>query len=176
MSDKILVAYASRADSTAGIAEAIGRTLAENGLQVDVLSMQEITNQHKNLAPYRAVVAGSAIQGGKWLPEAMVFMHTYQAELEQKPFAAFLVCMTLAMRKGDYRKNVATWLAPVRSLVRPVSEGLFTGALDISKIPSIGDRIKFRISVILGVWPEGDQRDWEAIRTWAISLPPLLAK
>jgi len=117
------------------------------------------------------VVAGSAIQGKQWLPEAMQFVQAHQAELSRKPFAAFLVCMTLAMRNGEnYRPHVAEFLAPVRALVRPVSEGLFAGALDISKIPSFGDRLKFRLSVVLGVWSEGDHRDWNAIRAWTSSL------
>ena len=85
--------------------------------------------------------------------------------LTQKPFAAFLVCMTLAMPSADkYRPAVAEWLAPVRARVKPVSEGLFAGGLDISKMPSFNDRLKFRLSVILGVWKEGDHRDWNAIR------------
>ena len=81
MSNKILVAYVSRTGSTAEVAEAIGQTLVESGVQVDVLPMQDI----KDLAPYQAVVAGSAIRGGKWLPEAMQFMQTHQAALAQKP-------------------------------------------------------------------------------------------
>jgi menaquinone-dependent protoporphyrinogen oxidase len=171
MSNKILVAYASRAGSTAGVAEAIGQTLAESGAQVEVRPMKDV----KDLGPYRAVVAGSAIHGGKWLPEAMQFMQTHQAALAQKPFAAFLVCMTLAMPGADkYREHVAGFLQPVRALVRPVSEGLFAGALDISKIPSFGDRLKFRLSVVFGVWSEGDHRDWDAIRAWAESIRPLL--
>ena len=171
MSNKILVAYASRAGATAGVAEAIGKTLVERGMTVDVRPMQEV----KDLAPYQAVVAGSAIQGKRWLPEAMQFMQTYQSALAQRPFAAFLVCMTLAMPNGDnYRQNVADWLAPVRALVKPVNEGLFAGVLDIGKIPSFGDRLKFRLSVIFGVWSEGDHRDWNAIRAWADSLRPLL--
>ena len=171
MSNKILVAYASRAGSTAGVAEAIGVTLAESGAQVEVRLMEDV----KDLAPYRAVVAGSAIHGGKWLPEAMQFMRTHRAALAQKPFAAFLVCMTLAMPGADkYRENVADWLEPVRAQVRPVSEGLFAGALDFSKIPSFGDRLKFRLSVAFGVWSEGDHRDWNAIRAWAESIRPLL--
>jgi menaquinone-dependent protoporphyrinogen oxidase len=165
------VAYASRAGSTAGVAEAIGVTLAESGAQVEVRLMKDV----KDLAPYRAVVAGSAIHGGKWLPEAMQFMRTHRAALAQKPFAAFLVCMTLAMPGADkYREHVADWLEPVRALVRPVSEGLFAGALDISKIPSFGDRLKFRLSVAFGVWSEGDHRDWNAIRAWAENIRPLL--
>jgi menaquinone-dependent protoporphyrinogen oxidase len=42
MSNKILVTYASRAGSTAEIAEAIGRTLSEGGAQVDVLPMNDV--------------------------------------------------------------------------------------------------------------------------------------
>jgi menaquinone-dependent protoporphyrinogen oxidase len=170
MNDKILVTYASRNGSTAGVAEAIGKTLAEAGMPVDVLPMQEV----EDLAPYRAVVAGSAIQAAQWLPEAMQFVQAHRAELACKPFAAFLVCMTLAMKTGDYRQQVATWLDPVRALVRPVSTGLFAGALDIGKVPSFGDRLKFRLSVKMGVWSEGDHRDWNAIRSWAESIRPQL--
>jgi menaquinone-dependent protoporphyrinogen oxidase len=170
MSDKILVAYASRTGSTAGVAEAIGKTLSENGVQVEVRPMEDV----KDLAPYRAVVAGSAIQGAQWLPDAMQFMRTHRAALTQKPFAAFLVCMTLTISNGKYRAQVADWLQPVRALVKPVSEGLFAGTLDISKVPSFSDRLKFRLSVAFGVWSEGDHRDWNAIRAWAESIRPLL--
>ncbi len=172
MNDRILVTYASRNGSTAGVAEAIGKTLAEAGAQVDVLPMQDV----KDLVPYRAVVAGSAIQAAQWLPEAMQFIQAHRAELARKPFAAFLVCMTLAMKNGNYREHVATWLEPVRALVQPVSEGLFAGALDIRKIPSFGDRLKFRLSVASGVWSEGDHRDWNAIHAWAESLRPWLLR
>jgi menaquinone-dependent protoporphyrinogen oxidase len=170
MSDKILVTYASRTGSTAGVAEAIGKTLSENGVQVEVRPMGDV----KDLALYRAVVAGSAIQGRQWLPEAMQFMQAHQASLAQKPFAAFLVCMTLTISNGKYRAQVADWLQPVRALVKPVSEGLFAGTLDISKVPSFSDRLKFRLSVVFGVWSEGDHRDWNAIRAWAESTRPLL--
>lgn len=166
MSDKTLVAYASRAGSTAGVAEAIGQTLAESGAQVDVRPMQEVTD----LTLYRAVVAGSAIQEARWLPEAMQFMHIHQAALTRKPFAAFLVCMTMAMKNENYRRGVQDWLEPVRTLVRPVSEGYFAGALDLRQVPSFRKRLMFRVSVATGVWPEGDHRDWNAIRAWATDL------
>lgn len=158
--------------STKGVSEAIGKTFSEFGENVDILAMHDV----KDLSQYKAVVAGSAIQAGKWLPEAMDFIQTYEHDLNQKPFAAFLVCMTLAMSKGEsYRDHVSSWLEPVRHLVKPISEGLFTGTLDIKKIPSFTDRLKFRISVMTGVWKEGDHRDWEAIQTWTKNTRILLA-
>lgn len=173
MSNKILITYASRAGSTAGVAEAIGKTLSESGLQVDVRPMKDI----EDITPYQAVVAGSAIQNKQWLPEAMQFMQTHKAALSQKPFAAFLVCMTLAMKNADqYRGFVSDFLQPVRALVKPVSEGLFAGVLDIGKVPSASARFKFRLSVLFGAWSEGDHRDWNAIRSWANSIRPLLSR
>ncbi len=172
MNNKILVTYSSRTGWTVSVAEAIGQTLAANGAQVEVLPMRDV----KDLSAYRAIVAGSAINGGEWLPEAMQFVRGHQDELRRKPFAAFLVCMTLSMRNGErYRTHVSTWLNPVRALARPISEGLFAGGLDIRKIPSFGDRLKFRLSVMFGVWKEGDHRDWAAIRAWAAQLKPLLS-
>jgi menaquinone-dependent protoporphyrinogen oxidase len=168
---KILVTYTSRTGWTVGVAEAIGKTLAENGMEVDVLPMHDV----KDLSAYHAVVAGSGINGKEWLPEAIQFVRTHQVELKRKPFAVFLVCMTLAMRNGEqYRSNISEWLNPVRALVHPVSEGLFAGGLDIGRIPSFSDKLKFRMSVMFGIWKEGDHRDWNAIRTWAESLHPLL--
>ncbi len=167
MNDRILVTYASRTGSTVGVAEAIGKALATSGAPVDVLPMQDGTD----LAPYRAVIAGSAIQNKQWLPEAVQFVREHRAELSQKPFAAFLVCMTLAMRDGEkYRPFVAEFLDPVRALVKPVSTGLFAGALDIAKIPSWSARVKFRLSVMFGVWQAGDHRNWPAIEAWANDL------
>lgn len=172
MSNKILVTYASRTGSTAGVAEAVGKALADSGAQVDVLQVEKV----KDLAPYQAVVVGSAIQSAKWLPEALDFVEAHRAELARKPFAAFLVCMTLAMKKGDYRSMVATWMDPVRAVVRPVSEGLFAGELVTRKVASFGDRLKFRLSIMMGIWSEGDHRDWKAIDAWAKNLFPLLTK
>ena len=129
----------------------------------------------KDLAPYAAVVAGSAIQGAKWLPEAMQFMQAHRSELAQKPFAAFMVCITLAMHGAEkYLGGLADWLAPVRAYAHPVSEGMFAGTLDFSKMPANFGTLRMRVAAALGVFPKGDHRDWQAIRAWAESLRPLL--
>jgi menaquinone-dependent protoporphyrinogen oxidase len=168
MKNKILITYASCTGSTQGVAEAIAKIYSENGISVDLQSMQEV----KDLTAYQAVVAGSAIQNRQWLPEAMQFLKTHRNTLAQKPVATFSLCMTLAMKNGEkYRTDIMQWLAPVRRIAHPVSQGVFAGVLDISKIPSVTDRMKFRLSVLFGVWEEGDHRDWDAIHAWADELP-----
>lgn len=172
MTNKILVTYASRTGSTAEVAAAIGRTLSEGDARVEILPMQEV----KDLTPYQAIVAGSAIRKAKWLPEAVQFVRAYQSTLTHKSFAMFTVCITLAMKNGEqYRPTVAEWVAPIRSLVRPLSEGLFAGRLDFSKLPLNWDTMMFRASVAFGVFPRGDARDWNAICAWAQSLKPILS-
>ncbi len=171
MKGKVLVTYSTRTGSTKGVAECIREELSDLGVNTDIALMQEVTD----LSQYRAVIAGSAIQAGKWLPEAISFIQTHQQELNNKHFAAFLVCMTLAMPKGNsYIGTVSNWLQPVRDIVKPVSEGLFAGTLDLNKIPSFSDRLKFRLSVLFGVWKEGDHRNWESIDKWAKDLKALL--
>lgn len=92
-----------------------------------------------------------------------------------KSFAMFTVCITLSMKNGEqYRPTVAEWVAPIRSLVRPLSEGLFAGRLDFSKLPFNWDTFLFRASVAFGIFPRGDHRDWSAISAWAQGLKPIL--
>ncbi len=91
------------------------------------------------------------------------------------PTAIFLVCMTLASSTSQYRSQVADWLEPARSLVKPVAEGLFAGTLlykNYRLVEGLGMRV-FAASLKLG---EGDCRDWGAIRAWADDIRPLLLR
>lgn len=169
MNGRILVAYASQHGSTAGVADAIGKSLGEGGTAVDVRLMKEV----RDLSPYRAVVAGSAIHGGKWLPEAMEWVETHQGRLRQMPTAIFLVCGMLGSTTTPYRNQVPNWLQPVRELVRPVAEGSFAGAIlykNYRFMEGIGMRIFAATIKVEG----GDYREWNAIRAWAENIRPLL--
>lgn len=170
-SKKILVTYASRSGSTAEIAAAIGKSLSQNGIHVDIIPMQAV----KDVSEYQAIVAGSAIRNRAWLPEAMEFVRTHRSELSQKRFATFTACITLAMSNSDqYRKAVSDWIQPIRAQVKPVSEGLFAGMLDFTKLPFNWDTVKLRAVVAMGIFPKEDRRDWHAINAWAEDLYPLL--
>lgn len=167
MKAAILIIYATRTESTKEIAEFIGETLTNLGEKVEIKSIQSAIEFDR----YKAIVLGSAIQSGKLLPETTEFVEKNKTEILQKPFALFLVCMTLAMKNSrKYHSFVSGWLEPIRLIVNPVSEGLFSGVLNISKIPKFSDRLKFRLSVLFGVWKEGDHRNWDEIQLWAKKL------
>jgi len=159
--NKILVAYASKAGSTGEVAGFIGQVLCESGAVVDIRLAKEVSD----LSPYQAVVVGSAIRMGRWLPEAIKFVERYQAVLKTLPLAYFQVSGFLKEGTPERRQEAAAYLAPVRALVAPVSEGLFAGKMDYSRL-SFLDRMIARIAGSV----EGDWRDWDAIRAWAVSL------
>ena len=57
MSDNVLVTFAARACSTAGVAEAISEILRERGAQVEVAPMQDVTDlegDHRDWSVIRA--------------------------------------------------------------------------------------------------------------------------
>jgi len=165
MGDKILVACASRAGATGEVAEAIGEVLCDGGAAVDVRLAKDMTD----LSPYRAVVVGSAIYMGRWMSEAVKFVETHRDALNSMPVAYFVVCLTMKDDTEENRRTVAAYLDPVREVVQPVDVGLFAGRLDYSKLPFL-----FRLIIKAMKQPEGDYRNWEAIRAWAGELAPLL--
>jgi menaquinone-dependent protoporphyrinogen oxidase len=172
MNDKILVTYASQGGSTAGIAEAIGQTLSTNGTVVDVRPIKEVTD----LRSYRAVVVGSAVHSGKWMPEAMAFVGGNQNTLLRVPTAVFQVCMMLAASNEQYKRMVPEWLAPLRAQIRPAAEGSFAGALWPNKYSKLSEKLGLHIFLAAIHLKAGDYRNWDAIRTWAENLGPVLSR
>ncbi|HUX75522.1 MAG TPA: flavodoxin domain-containing protein [Anaerolineae bacterium] len=168
--DRILVAYASRAGSTGEVAGAIGEVLCDGGATVDVRLAKGVTD----VGPYRAVVVGSAIYMGGWMSEAAKFVETHRDALSRVPVAYFAVCLTMKDDTEENRRTVAAYLDPVREQVpqvQPADVGLFAGTLDYDKLPLL-----YRLIVKAMEQPEGDFRNWEAIRAWAGELVPHLGR
>ena len=166
--NRILIIYSSRCGSTGGIADAIGQVLCAPGVMVDVRYLKNV----KDLTPYQAVIVGSAIRMGKWLPEAVEFVKTHQDVLCRVPVAYFTACITMKDDTAENRSKVSAYLDPVRkqiSQIKPVDIGLFAGAVNFSKL-SFVDSTMLRMKGV----PEGDFRNWETIRTWAASVRPML--
>ncbi len=156
---KILVAYATKAGSTSEVAAEIARVIESKGdYQVDMYPVDEL----KGVSGYDAVIIGSGIRAGQWLPPATKFVETHREALSRIPVAYFLVCLTLKDDTEENRRTVAAYLDPVREMLQPVDVGLFAGMMDYAKLPFF-----FRLMMKTMKSPEGDFRDWEAIRAWA---------
>ncbi len=166
MKDKILVAYASKCGSTGQVAQVIGEVLADKGAAVDVQPLNKVND----LSAYRAVVLGSAIRQAKWLPEAVKFVTAHQPELSRVPTVYFTVCMTLAQDNEENRRKAAAYLEPVRQILKPVEEGFFAGKMDYAQLGFVERLMVERVVHV----PQGDFRNWAAIRTWAQALPARL--
>ena len=168
MKKRVLVTYASRCGSTGGVAEALGQVLCAMGTPVDVRLVKSV----KDLSPYQAVIVGSAIRMGKWLPEAVAFVKNNRDVLARLPVAYFVVCLTMKEDTAENRSKVKAYLDPVRKeapKVRPAAIGLFPGVVNFSKL-SFVDKMILKAKGV----SEGDYRDWTAIKAWASTVGPTL--
>jgi menaquinone-dependent protoporphyrinogen oxidase len=163
---KVLVAYATWAGSTAGIAERIAEVLNRNGFEAQAVPAKKV----QDTATYRAVVLGTAVHAGKLHPDAVKFARRNASDLNSKPFAAFVVCLAMKECDDKNRTTAAAYLNPVREHAKPASEGLFAGAYDPDKLGFAARTIMKMIKA-----PPGDFRKWDEIEAWAASLAPLLA-
>lgn len=194
--NKILVAYATMAGSTAEVAQAVGEELTRGGLQVDVLPLDEI----KDLGTYAGVVVGAPMIMG-WHRSAMKFLKKHRSTLQKKPLALFMLAMSLTQtgetsvdglavtvdetlpkppqKTGSlsFREKYARlshYLQPVLKAARPtrpVSIGFFGGRLEYGRLKWWA--VLFAMLIIQA--PAGEKRNWPVIRTWAASLVPLIS-
>src|SRR5271157_2976985 len=82
---RVLVAYATKYDSTRGIAEFIAKGLQRYGTEVDVRKVGEASN----LGDYDAFVIGSAIYMFHWLKDAREFVSENRVVLSSRPVWLF---------------------------------------------------------------------------------------
>ncbi|MCA2001034.1 MAG: flavodoxin domain-containing protein [Chloroflexi bacterium] len=164
MNKKILITYATRAGSTVEIAAVVGEVLSKRGFFADVKPVSE----NPALDGYHAVVMGSAIRMGSWLPEAANFVRKNQAALNRLPVALFTVHML--NHKDDEASRAArlAYAAPIRDLLPGAKEVFFRGKLDYQTL-SFLDRLIAK-AVENPENPPGDFRDWDTIRAWAGAL------
>jgi len=160
MEGKVLVTYATWAGSTREVAEEIARVLQAEGLAVDVKPARTV----RGLAEYTAVVLGSAARMGNLNKEAAGFIKKQQVALETKPLAAFVVCLSMKDDTEENRALAGGYLETILkdTHIKPVSVGLFAGALIIEKL-----KFPMKFFMAKADFEKGDFRDWDKIRAWA---------
>jgi menaquinone-dependent protoporphyrinogen oxidase len=152
----ILVAVATRHGSTVEIAEVIADELRRAGYTVEVRDVAD----GPRLDTYAAVVIGSAVYMGAWLPEATQFIDHHQAQLKGRPVWLF--------SSGPLGAEDPKPTAPPAHIDALIDHSgarghcIFVGRLDKSRL-SLGERL---VTKMVGA-PEGDFRAWDTIRDWA---------
>jgi len=161
----ILIAYASRLGSTAEVAHAIADEIG---------AVARWIGDVDSLAAYDAAIIGSAIRYDKWLPEATDFVDAHNTALQSMPVAMFLTCLTLSHKSPKALQQAARYADSIAATLphtRADDIGQFAGVLDYSKMPRRARLLARLIFALLRV-PEGDYRDWQAIRAWAKTALP----
>ena len=167
--NRILVAYASRHGSTAEVAEAVAQVLRDAGARVDVVRAREV----RSVELYDGVILGSACRVGRVLPEAVAFARRHRDALMGKAVAYFDVGLTMKDDTPENRAVAEGCLQELRLLREPVRIGTFAGKLERKRL---GAPLRFLLARAKPDIPEGDFRDWGAIRAWARELAPLLLR
>jgi menaquinone-dependent protoporphyrinogen oxidase len=160
---RVLVAAASRYGSTVGIAEAIGRSLENAGLEVDVQPIDEAGR----LTGYDALVLGSGVYAGRWLRSARRFVESHADEIAARPTWLFSSGPIGSPPKPE--ADAAVSLDEIIVRTRAQGHRVFAGKLEKSRL-RFADR-----AVITAVRSaEGDFRDWDAISAWAREIAGVL--
>jgi menaquinone-dependent protoporphyrinogen oxidase len=161
----ILVAYATAHGSTAQVAEEIGRVLGERGLSVVVANVKEVRNIHD----YDAVVLGSAVHTGAWLPEMGAFLRAFETELTSKQIYFWISCIRVLEQYGN--EHALEYYLDHEIVSRlPIHEvAVFAGKLDL-ETTDWNERWTLAARYDGSTWPssfDGDYRNWDKIRGWS---------
>jgi len=163
MNEKILVTYGTKYGATAEIAEKVAEVLQSEGAGVDVMEVKHV----KSLAPYSAVVLGSAVYMGFWRKEMARFVKKQAAKLAQKKTWIFVSGTT---SEGDPVKDLEGRLyppnlQPAMDIIKPVDVTAFHGAIDLGKLNGFEKWVIKKVNA-----PIGDFRDWDMITAWAETI------
>jgi menaquinone-dependent protoporphyrinogen oxidase len=153
---RVLVTAASRHGATAEIATMIGQALADAGLETDVKPLDTLDG----VAGYNAVVLGSGVYIGRWLPEAAEFVQRHAVELGARPvwlFSSGPIGSPKPMPEGD-----PAGIVELAASIRARGHRIFAGRLEKGRL-GIGERLVIRAVHAA----EGDFRDRAEIRAWA---------
>ena len=164
---RVPIAYATDHGSTRDVASRIADRLHQRGVNAEARAVADVPE----VSRYEAVVLGSAIHGGKWLPPARQFADRNAAPLRERPVWLFSVSTLgdeesmfpppVANRLRAWRKETSE-VAGLRQLLHPREHRNFAGAIARSHWPATG-RAFFRATG--GRY--GDHRNWPAIDAWA---------
>ena len=155
---KVLVTTASKHGATAEIGDAIAGKLREHDLEVDVKAPGDVAS----LDGYDAVILGSAIYVGRWMDTARHFSERHHEALRRRPVWLFSsgpigVPLEPAEEPADGHR--------LRAALGARDHRVFPGRVSSSELGWVERTITKMVNA-----PDGDYRDFDAIRTWAAEI------
>jgi menaquinone-dependent protoporphyrinogen oxidase len=159
----VLIATASRHGSTREIGDALAAILREAGNTVVVCTTADV----EHVTGYDAVVIGSAVYMGSWLPEARAFVGRNSAALKRTPVWLFSSGPIGPATSPINQKQ----LDELMQLSGCREHHVFAGKLDADHL-GFGERLAVRLVRA----PGGDFRDWEEVKAWAEEISAQLRR
>jgi menaquinone-dependent protoporphyrinogen oxidase len=166
---RVLVVVSSRHESTAEIAHALARTLADShaGRAAGLSAVVVPAHQRPDPRPFQAVLVGSAVYAGRWLDPALQYATHYAGTLRTVPVWLF---SSGPIGEPPFPPDEPYDAATMATLTGARGHRTFPGRLDRSRL-SFGERAM----VTAMRAPLGDFRDWDAIAAWATEIAEELA-
>jgi menaquinone-dependent protoporphyrinogen oxidase len=161
---KTLVAFASRHGSTREIAQMIAYELRRSGAMVDLEEAKDAVD----IQAYDAVILGSAVYMGDWLGDAHRFVDRHFVALTRLPVWFFSSGPLGQADPHPHGDPLRIW--DLIQAIRPQEHRVFDGKLD-KHVLGLGERL---VATMVHA-PEGDFRDWDAVREWARGIGAALA-
>lgn len=153
---RVLVCAASKHGATAEIASYIADTLVQEGLETEFLEPTEVRNADR----YDALVLGSAVYGGRWLPE----MRQLASRLAPVGVPVWLFSSG-PIGEPPRPEEDPVDISNLLHMFDTARHQLFSGKLDKSAL-----NLPERALVAAFRAPEGDFRNWEEIHDWALDI------
>jgi menaquinone-dependent protoporphyrinogen oxidase len=150
----VLVTVASKHGATDEIGAALAGVLRDAGLAVTTSAPEDVSGVER----FDAVVLGSAVYAGRWMGSASQFADRFAADLARRQ-----VWLFSSGPIGDPPKPTEQPPAALALVERlgAREHRSFAGRLDRNRIGLMERAVTRALQA-----PEGDYRDWKAIRAW----------
>jgi menaquinone-dependent protoporphyrinogen oxidase len=160
----ILIAYSTRAGSTAEVANVIAEVLRDAQLTVEVARMRDL----KTLSRYSAVILGAPLYMGQMPGELHRFVNRFPVQLGAHP-QWFFVLGPIRGKPEEFSKAGEQTEKQLKryAWIQPLETKILGGRFDVDHMP-----FPFSLARRLPAFPAkdvppADIRDWKDIRAWA---------
>lgn len=176
---KALVVYGTRWGGTTDVAQAIGKALREEGIDVEVADAK---NPPQNIDGFDLFVVGSGLRADKWTKESIAFIENNLPALKTKKLALYVSCSMADRKDEGYEVGKKRYLDSTAEKygLTPLSMGYFGGLMDFSYSHGLLVDIIVRVNRRnlrkngLDTAKVHDTRDWKAIDAWGHEVAKLV--